>query len=547
MRSHQEAEERIAGREFDVCVLGGGATGAGCALDAQLRGLKTALLEANDFGSGTSSTSTKLIHGGVRYLEQAVKELDIAEYQVVRRALQERIRMIHNGPYLSRTMEFVVPCFDWFTAGYMSIGLKMYDWIAGKARLFRSQFLNHETTLKHQPLLKRDGLVGSVVYADGQFDDGRYNLALVKTMVEAGGEALNHTRVGSFSKNNQGKLESVEVENQLTGRRFNVRAKAFVNATGPWADTIRQLANPGAQARMRVSKGIHVFLSLDLHLSNSALLIPKTDDGRVLFAVPWFDLLQVGTTETEVSTHDEMCVTKQEVDYVLRHLNRYLENPVSPEQIVSGTAGMRPLVSTGETQATSKLARDHEIEVDATSGLVSIMGGKWTTYRAMAEGTIDVVQKNLGLEIGPTKTRGTCLAGSEGYSREFWKSLVKNYEVPEASAQHLAVKFGTRARAALELTREDPSLMKPIIPGLSPLRAEIVYAVREEMAVTVDDVLARRTGLELLSWRAARDAAPLVSVVMAKELGWSAKFAESAARVYQEKITRWLEVAGLPQ
>ena len=301
MLRHEAAEARIAGGEFDLCVIGGGATGAGCALDAQLRGLKTVLLEGNDFASGTSSASTKLIHGGVRYLEQAVKELDLAEYKVVRRALHERIRMLNNGPYLSRPMEFIVPCFDWWTVGYMGIGLQMYDWLAGKARIFRSRFQNRETTLEHLPLLKKDHLVGSVVYADGQFDDGRYNLALVKSMVEAGGDALNHARVLSFAYDNQRKLRAVEVENNLTGKRFTVSAKVFVNATGPWADTIRKMANPEAHPRMRVSKGVHVFLSLDLHQSKSALLIPKTEDGRVLFAVPWFDRLLVGTTETEVS------------------------------------------------------------------------------------------------------------------------------------------------------------------------------------------------------------------------------------------------------
>ena len=546
MRTHQAAAAIIANQEFDVCILGGGATGAGCGLDAQLRGLKTVILEANDFASGTSSTSTKLIHGGVRYLEQAVKEFDVAEYRVVRRALQERIRMLHNGPHLSRTMEFVVPCFDWFTAGYMGIGLKMYDWVAGKARLFRSRFLSKATTLKHLPLLKSDHLVGSVIYADGQFDDGRYNLALVKTMVEAGGEALNHARVQSFTKNSQGKLRSVDVENQLTGERFAVRAKVFVNATGPWADTIRQMANPEAHSRMRVSKGIHVFLSLDLHQSKSALLIPKTEDGRVLFAVPWYDLLEVGTTETEVSIHDEMYVTKEEVAYVLRHLNHFLQHPVSPEQIVSGTAGMRPLVSAGGSQATSKLARDHEIELDTTSGLISIMGGKWTTYRAMAEDTIDAVQKYLGQKILPAKTRDLRLAGSENYAPGFWKTLVSNYGISESTAHHLSVKFGSRSIPLLDLVREDATLAEPIVPGFPPLRAEIVYSAREEMALTIDDVLTRRTGLELLSWRAAREAAPLTGSLLAKELGWLTEFQRDAVKAYERKITRMLELAGLP-
>jgi glycerol-3-phosphate dehydrogenase len=546
MLRHEEAEARIAGQQFDVCIIGGGATGAGCALDAKLRGLKTVLLEANDFASGTSSASTKLIHGGVRYLEQAVKRLDIAEYRVVRRALHERIRMLENGPYLSRPMEFVVPCFNWLTVGYMAIGLKMYDWLAGKARIFRSRFLNKEATMRELPLLRNDGLVGSVVYADGQFDDGRYNLALVKSLVEAGGDALNHVRVVSFGRDAQGKLCSAEVAHELTAKRFTVEAKVFINATGPWADSIRQMANPEAQRRMRVSKGIHVFLSLDLHKSKSALLIPKTEDGRVLFAVPWFDrLLLVGTTETEVSIDDEMNVTKDEVAYVLRHLNHYLETPVSAEQIVSGTAGMRPLVSASDTRATSRLARDHEVELDEKSGLISIMGGKWTTYRAMAEDTINQVEKRLGKALAPSRTKDHLLAGGEQYTPEYAKSLVMKFGISEEVAQHLAVKFGVRATALLELVGQDPELGRPIVTGFAPIRAEVVYSTREEMAMTIEDVLARRTGLQLLDWRAAREAAAVTGSLMARELGWGAERTRSEVENYQDKITRLLAIAGL--
>jgi glycerol-3-phosphate dehydrogenase len=545
MLRHEAAEARIAGREFDVCVIGGGATGAGCALDAQLRGLKTVLLEGNDFASGTSSTSTKLIHGGVRYLEQAVKELDLAEYKVVRRALHERIRMLNNGPYLSRPMEFIVPCFDWWTVGYMGIGLRLYDWLAGKARIFRSRFQSRETTLQHLPLLKKDHLVGSVVYADGQFDDGRYNLALVKSMVEAGGDALNHARVLTFAYDDQGKLRAVEVENKLTGKRFTVHAKLFVNATGPWADTIRRMANPEAHPRMRASKGVHVFLSLDLHQSKSALLIPKTEDGRVLFAVPWFDRLLVGTTETEVSLRDEMSVTKDEVAYLLRHLNHYLEVPVTPEQIVSGIAGMRPLVSASGKQVTSKLARDHEVEFDEKSGLISIMGGKWTTYRAMAEDTVDEVQRRLGIGVTPAKTADHGLAGSEGYATEYAKELAQKFGIAEETARHLSLKFGTRATQVLELAGKEPGLGEPIVAGFSPIRAEIVYAAQEEMAMTVEDVLGRRIGLQLLDWRAARDAAGVTGELLGKELGWSAEFERQAVENYREKITYLLETAGL--
>ena len=546
MLRHEEAEARIAGKQFDVCIVGGGATGAGCALDAKLRGLKTVLLEANDFASGTSSASTKLIHGGVRYLEQAVKGLDIAEYRVVRRALHERIRMLENGPYLSRPMEFVVPCFNWLTVGYMTIGLKMYDWLAGKARIFRSRFLNKEATMRELPLLRNEGLVGSVVYADGQFDDGRYNLALVKSLVEAGGDALNHVRVVSFGRDAQGKLCSAEIAHELTAKRFTVKAKVFINATGPWADSIRKMANPEAQRRMRVSKGIHVFLSLDLQKSKSALLIPKTEDGRVLFAVPWFDrLLLVGTTETEVSIDDEMNVTKDEVAYVLRHLNHYLETPVSAEQIVSGTAGMRPLVSASGRRATSRLARDHEVELDEKSGLISIMGGKWTTYRAMAEDTINQVERSLRKAVTPSRTKDHLLAGGEQYTPEYAKSLVTKFGISEEVAQHLAVKFGVRATALLELVGQDSELGRPIVAGFAPIRAEVIYSAREEMAITIEDVLARRTGLQLLDWRAAREAAAVTGSLMARELGWGAERTRSEVENYQDKITRLLAIAGL--
>ncbi|HUL35626.1 MAG TPA: FAD-dependent oxidoreductase [Candidatus Eisenbacteria bacterium] len=546
MLRHEAAEARIASGEFDVCIIGGGATGAGCALDAQLRGLKTVLLEGNDFASGTSSTSTKLIHGGVRYLEQAVKGLDVAEYRVVKRALQERIRMLNNGPFLSRPMEFIVPCYDWLTVGYMGIGLKMYDWLAGAARIFESRYQNRETTMQHLPSLKGDRLVGSVVYADGQFDDGRYNLGLVKTMGEAGGDALNHARVVSFGFEANRKLREVEVENTLTGGRFRVRARVFVNATGPWADTIRQMANPDAHPRMRVSKGIHILLPLELLRSKSALLIPKTEDGRVLFAVPWFDRMLVGTTETEVSIHEEMGVTRDEIAYVLRHLNHYLATPVTPDQILSGSAGMRPLVSASGAKATSKLARDHEVELDAKSGLVSIMGGKWTTYRAMAEDTIDEVQKQLGMSVTPTKTIEHRLAGSEGYSSEYAKTLVGKSLISESTAQHMIRKFGTRAVQVMELARQEAELGQPIVAGLTPLRAEIVYCIREEMAMTVEDVLSRRTGLQLLDWRAAREAASVAGAYLARELGWSRDTKRSSVDAYRQKITRMLEMAGLP-
>jgi len=543
-RSREETLSSIKGRSFDVCVIGGGATGAGCALDAQLRGLNTVLVEAGDFAGATSSKSTKIIHGGVRYLEEAVKELDPAEYHVVDRALHERILMLKNGPYLSRSLEFLIPCFHWLDAGYYDIGLKLYDWIAGETSIFPSHFLSRQETLRRMPTLKKDDLVGSIAYADGQFNDAAYNIALVKTFWESGGDACNYLRVTGFQKAADGKLIAAEVEDQFSKKKFLIRARAFVNSTGPFADTVRDLAAPGIPRRMRLSKGSHILLPLDVLPSEDAILIPKTEDGRVLFAVPWMGRLLVGTTEKEVGVEDELCVTEDEVEFILRQLNQYLEKPVTPDQIVSGFAGARPLVSRGGRADTRKLSRDDELEMDAQSGLISIMGGKWTTHRAMAEDTIDAVQKYLDLPGTPTLTRNRPLTGASGFTPVYWMSLVGDYNISEQTAKHLVGRFGTNAPEVLALAKKDPELARPIAPGMAPIRAEIVQGV-QDMAVTIEDVLARRTGLEFFSWRAAQEAAPVAGAILAEHLGWSADETRAAIGQYVGKITRYLRTAGL--
>ncbi|MGH9726727.1 MAG: glycerol-3-phosphate dehydrogenase/oxidase, partial [Candidatus Acidiferrales bacterium] len=358
----------------------------------------------------------------------------------------------------------------------------------------------------------------SIAYADGQFDDARYNLALVETFAQAGGEPLNYARVVAFEKDPEGRLKSAEVVDQLSKKKFAIEAAAFVNATGPLSDTLRDLATPGVQARMRPSKGVHILLPLEILTSFDALLIPKTDDGRVLFAVPWLGRLLVGTTEQEVSPHDELHVTQEEVQFILQQLNKYLEKPVTPDQIVSGFAGARPLVSSGDARDTKKLARDDEIEVDAKSGLISIMGGKWTTYRAMAEDTIDTVQEQLGAPKTESPTRNLPLTGSDGYTPVYWQKLVRDYRISEETAQHLAEKFGTRADHVLALTEGDAELSRPIVDGLPQLRAEVAFCARNEMAVTIEDILFRRLGMQLFSWRSAIHAAPVVASILAREL-----------------------------
>jgi glycerol-3-phosphate dehydrogenase len=547
MKNRAEELQNIAGRTFDVCVIGGGATGAGCALDAQLRGLRTVMLDAGDFAGATSSAATKIIHGGVRYLEEAIKDVDPKEYHVVVRALHERVRMLDNAPHLTRKLEFIVPSYSWLNVAYLDIGLKIYDWLAGAGRISPSAFLSREETLKRMPTLKLEGLIGSVMYADGQLDDARYAMALVQSFAEQGGNALNYARVTDFNRDSSGRLSGVRVTDQLTGNSFEIAARAIVNATGPFSDAIRQLATPSATKRMRLSKGAHILLPLEILSSEEAMLIPKTDDGRVLFAVPWLGRLLVGTTEQEVSPDDEFFVSRADIAFMLGQLNKYLERPATPSQIVSGFAGARPLVSSGENESTKKLARDDVIEVEPSSGLISIMGGKWTTHRAMAEDTINAVQKALGVPLTESPTRSHVLYGGEGFSGDLWEKLMAAHPISKETAHHLATKFGTAAGNVLQLTLENRDLAQPIVATNPAIQAEVVYCVRHELAATIEDVLARRLGVQFYSWRDAIHAAPVVGSLMAQELHWSDAEAKSAITAYVDKINHLLERAGLDQ
>jgi glycerol-3-phosphate dehydrogenase len=545
MKSRIKELQNISGQQFDLCVIGGGATGSACALDAELRGIRTVLLEAGDFAGATSSAATKIIHGGVRYLEEAIKGADLQEYHVLVRALHERVRMLENAPHLTRKLEFVVPSYHWIDVAYLDVGLKIYDWLAGPGRISPSKYLSREETLKRMPELNQKGLVGSVAYADGQFDDARYNITLVQTFTEAGGNTLNYARVTGFQREADGKISGVVVKDQLTEETFTVRAKAVVNATGPFSDSIRQLATPTVHKRMRLSKGAHILLSLDVFPTEDALLIPKTEDGRVLFAVPWCGRLLVGTTDEEVSPEAELVVTKADIEYMLRHLNHYLARPVSPNDVVSGFAGARPLVGSEDGGDTKKLARDDVIEVDPASGLISIMGGKWTTHRAMAEDTIHRVQQVLGLPHAISRTRNYVLYGGEGFTDDYWNNIRLKHRLPGKTARHLASKFGTAAGKVLALAGENAALLNPILEGRPAIKAEVVYAVRHEMAATIEDFLARRIGMQLHSWRDAIQAAPVVGLLMAKELCWTSSFTRAAITHYVEKINHLLDSAGL--
>jgi len=544
VRHRTEAWKKIDGASFDVCVVGGGATGAGTALDAQLRGLSTVLIEAGDFASATSSRSTKLIHGGIRYLQEAVTDLDPGQYKVVKRALHERRVMMENARFLAHPAEFLVPCYTWWEAFYYGIGTKIYDRIAGKENFFASRFRSAKEAVSRWPLLQTDGLKGAIGYADGQFDDARYCVALVQTFTEAGGEAVNHARVTGLRKDAGGKICAAEIEDQLTGARTTVRARVFVNCTGPYSDHIRAMAIPAVEKRLRLSKGVHILLPLD-DRTRDAMVVPKTDDGRVIFAIPWLGRLLVGTTDDEVTHEEELVVKQSEARYLLKQLNRFLSRPFAIDDIVGGFAGVRPLVSQGKGAKTKKLIREHEVEIDRESGIISVLGGKWTTYRAMAEDAVNAVQQQLGLPVGGCITRESRLSGSEGYSEAYPQTLASSYGIPAATAQHLSEKFGTRATAVLEVAKHEPELTQPVVDGYPAIQAEIAYAVRFEMAATLDDVLERRTGLQFYGWQSARDAAPAAAAVLQREMGWDDAQTRREVSEYIATLSAWTQKIGL--
>lgn len=543
--SRAEAIQRIIDTPFQVCVIGGGATGSGCALDASLRGLKTVLLERTDFGSGASSASTKLIHGGLRYLQQGFADLDFEQFRLVKTALRERHIMMSNAPYLSRTLRIAVPCFHLGEFIYYRMGLKMYDWLSGTGTLSGSSFANRRASLAKMPWLRGDGLHGTISYSDGQFDDACYNLALVESAAHSGAEVLNHASVIGFEKNESGRLMAATVLDQISGRCFKVQAQVFVNATGALSDRIRQLANSQEEPRLQPSKGVHILLPLPGDFGAEALLIPHTEDGRLIFAIPWMNRLLVGTTDTPSDPTGEMVVNRGEAEYLLRHLNRYIDPQFRLENVVSAMAGLRPLVRAGKRSQTKQISRDYEIEIQSGSGLISIMGGKWTVYRAMAEETINTVETQLMGRVTPCTTRSFRLCGAEDEPDRLVEQLMKAYPLALALAEHLVRKYGSFAACVLEPCREDSGLLSPLADGALPIQAEVVYCVRRRMAASVEDVLARRLGLQFFDWNLALKAAPVVAGILAQELKWNHSTQRDALDEYVALIRNCQEKIGL--
>jgi glycerol-3-phosphate dehydrogenase len=510
-------EARQTGREWDVIVVGGGATGLGVAVEAASRGYRPLLLEQSDFAKGTSGRSTKLIHGGVRYLRQG-------NVALVLEALRERGRLLRNAPHLVRNLPFVVPSYGWWEGPFYGIGLRMYDLLAGKQGFGRSRALSKQATLELLPTVEPAGLLGGVVYHDGQFDDARLAVNLARTAVNHGAVVVNYARVTALLKE-AGEVRGVTVRDVETGEHFEVRGRVVVNATGVFADGLRRMDEPEAATMIAPSQGVHIVLDRSFLPGETAIMVPKTDDGRVLFAIPWLGRTLVGTTDTPVSEiRLEPKPLREELRFLLEHAGRYLTVDPRPADVLSTFAGLRPLVrGEGELEGTAALARDHTLHVSG-SGLVTITGGKWTTYRKMAEDTVDQAAMLAGLDERPSVTADLPIHGHH----------------PEPEAFGELAFYGSDAEEVERLIRSEPGLSERLHPRHPTRAGEVVWSARHEMARTVEDVLSRRTRTLLLDARAAREMAPRVADLLAGELGRDHGWAEEQVRLFHELAEGYL-------
>ena len=485
---------RLDGTTWDFVVIGGGATGLGVAVDAQTRGFNTLLLEQVDFAKATSSRSTKLVHGGVRYLEQG----NIA---LVMEALKERGLLRQNAPHLVSDLAFVVPNYDWWEAPFYGIGLKVYNLLAGKYGFGPSEILSREETLARLPTIKTEGLRGGVVYYDGQFDDSRLLINLVTTAAEQGATLLNYTGVTAITKGADGFVDGVVAHEQESGRELRAAAKVVVNAGGPFCDGVRRMAEPGLAPMIAPSQGVHLVFPGSFLPGENAIMVPHTDDGRVMFGIPWHGHALVGTTDTPIAEAPlEPRPLPEEIDFILETAGRYLHHAPVRADVSSVFVGVRPLVRSGDGGNTAALSRDHTIRIDA-SGLLTIAGGKWTTYRNMAEDCVNQAATLARLADSPCATRHLNVHGFHPNADRFGPLAV----------------YGSDALDILALARTEPGLGEQLHPALPYTAAEVVWAVRREMALTVEDVLARRTRALFLNARAAAEMAPRVARLVAAE------------------------------
>ncbi|ATE60762.1 glycerol-3-phosphate dehydrogenase/oxidase [Thauera sinica] len=501
---------RLRGRRnWDVIVVGGGATGLGCAVDAAARGHSVLLLEARDFAAGTSSRATKLIHGGVRYLAQG-------RFALVREALAERARLLENAPHLVQPLRFVVPAYRWYDRPLIGAGLAAYDLLAGGG-LGRRRLLDAARTVAALPTVRTEGLCGGVAYMDAQFDDARLALALARTVFDLGGTAINHCEVSGLAVEG-GRVCGVRVRDCETGEAYDAAARVVINAAGVWADTVRRLADPAVPGLLRPSQGVHLVVGREFLPGPDAMLVPRTADGRVLFAIPWQGRVLLGTTDTpRPDAPFEPRPLPGEVDFILATAARHLARAPGRADVLSAFVGLRPLIGVGEASATRNLSREHVVDV-SSGGLVSVTGGKWTTYRLMAQDAVDAAQSVAGL---PRRDSPTARLPLHGAPRADGAAAPKD-------------PYGTDREQVDRL----PGARRRLVEGFTLTEAEVRYAARAEFARTVEDVLARRHRALFLDAALAAEAAPAVAAILAEERGvgadWCAaecaRFSALAAR-----------------
>lgn len=496
MKRYEQLAKAKAQNEWDLVIIGGGATGLGVAVDAASRGFSTLLVERADFSKGTSSKSTKLVHGGVRYLAQG----DIA---LVKEALRERGRLAKNAPHLFKNQAFIIPGEKWWTAPFYTIGLTIYDRLAGKLGIGRTRYLNQTEAQAQLKGVKREKLNNAVCYYDGQFDDSRLAINLAQTAVEQGATVVNYCAVVDLEKNHSGKITGVCIEDKLSGETFKVKTKVVVNATGVFTNEIHAMDNPTKGDIVVPSQGVHLVIDRQFLPTESALMVPKTSDGRVLFAVPWHDKLVVGTTDTLVQNAEyEPKPLEEEIEFILTTAKEYLVKAPTRADVKSVYVGLRPLAAPKDgSKSTKEVSRSHKIEI-TDSGMVDVIGGKWTTYRQMAE---DVLNVAIRASLLPNKMCKTVDLKIHGYAKA-------------DNTSHLGY-YGSDRTYIESIAQSEPNAAEKLHPDYPFLFAEVLWAVRNEMAETLEDVLARRIRLLFLDARVASEVAPAVAICMAKELG----------------------------
>lgn len=518
--TRKELLDRLESREaWDLVVIGGGATGLGTAVDAAARGYRALLLESRDFAQGTSSRSTKLIHGGVRYLAQG-------NLSLVREALHERGILMRNAPHLVHVREFVVPAYRYWQLPYYAAGLWLYDRLAGRLGLGRSRWVSKDDVIARAPTIRSAGLRGGIVYADGQFDDARMAITLARTLADLGGLALNYMPVTGLVKQ-EGRVRGVRAIDRESGREFTLLAKAVVNATGVFADEVRRLDEPGTPPMLSPSQGAHIVLDRSFMPGDTGIMIPKTDDGRVVFAIPWSCRVILGTTDSPVDqVLPEPRPFGKELDFLLDHAGRYLERAPARSDIRSTFAGLRPLIKPRSVHggSTARLSREHAVIV-ANSGLVTITGGKWTTYRRMSKDAVDHAVRVGSLPEYPCRTETLKLHG--------WA------EINDSGCEHMAV-YGTDAESLKSLIRSRPGGDRPLHPALPYVVGEVEWSVRHEAARTVEDVLARRTRALFLDAEASLECAPVVAAIMAEVIGHPRDWEEDQVRRFRSLAEGYL-------